>query len=229
MAFKLGIFDWNGTLIDDSFANHAGSNATFQVAGRPPISIEQYRATMDFPLIHFYNRNGIDTDTYLSKTSEFNDAFMDVYKCEQEKANLRHGAMDVLDALMESGMTLMILSNHVQDHLEEQLARLHVHGKFKHICGNPVFKSEELTKMTKLGRLQKVMDEHSYNPADAFIIGDSLEEPDIAQTLGMKSISVTWGCFGEDRIRKSPTHHVIHEITELLPILGVSNTTRKLA
>jgi len=45
----------------------------------------------------------------------------------------------------------------------------------------------------------------------------------------MKSISVTWGCFGEDRIRKSPTHHVIHEITELLPILGVSNTTRKLA
>ena len=95
MTYKLGIFDWNGTLIDDSFANHAGSNATFQVAGRPPITMEEYRATMDFPLIHFYNRNGIDTDTYLSQSSTFNDAFMDVYKREQEKAGLRSGAMDV--------------------------------------------------------------------------------------------------------------------------------------
>lgn len=220
-SLKLGIFDWNGTLIDDSFANHAGSNATFQVAGRPPITLEQYRATMDFPLIHFYNRNGIDTDTYLSQTSAFNDAFMDVYKREQEKANLRHGAMDVLDTLLDSGMTLMILSNHIQEHLEEQLARLHVHGKFKHISGNPVFRSEELTKMNKLDRLKKVMADHFYNASEAFIIGDSLEEPDIAQTLGMKSISVTWGCFSEDRLRKSPTHHVIHEMSELLPILGI--------
>jgi phosphoglycolate phosphatase len=229
MKYKLAIFDWNGTLIDDSFANHAGSNATFLAAGRPPISIEQYRDTMDFPLIHFYNRNGVDTDTYLSKTSVFNNAFMDVYKREQEAANLRRGAMDVLDSLLDSGMILMILSNHVQEHLEEQLARLHVHAKFKHICGNPVFRSEELTTMTKLDRLKKVMAENSYNPSEAFIIGDSLEEPDIAHTLGMKSISVTWGCFSEGRLRKSQTHHVIHEMSDLLPILEIEPPTKKLA
>lgn len=222
MKYKLAIFDWNGTLIDDSFANHAGSNATFLAAGHNPISIEQYRDTMDFPLIHFYNRNGIDTDTYLSQTSVFNDAFMDVYKKEQERAHLRRGAMEVLNTLLDNNMTLMILSNHIQEHLEEQLARLHVHSKFKHICGNPVFRSQELTKMTKLDRLQKLMTEHSYNPADAFIIGDSLEEPDIAHTMGMKCVSVTWGCFSEERLRKSPTHHVIDEISDLLPILGIS-------
>ena len=228
MDYKLAIFDWNGTLIDDSFANHSGANATLRAAGRPPISIEQYRDTMDFPLIHFYNRNGVDTDTYLSQTTILNDAFMDVYDIEQQKAGLRRGAVAVLDQLLDSGLTLMILSNHIQEHLEEQMARLHVHAKFKHICGNPVFRSEELTKMTKLGRLQKLMAEHSYDPADAFIIGDSLEEPDIAKTMGMTSISVTWGCFSETRLRKSPTHHVIDEIAELLPILGMETDAKSL-
>ena len=219
MKYKLAIFDWNGTLIDDSFANHVGSNATFKVAGRPPITMEEYRDTMDFPLIHFYNRNGIDTDTYLSQTALFNDAFMNAYKVEQEKAGLRRGALEVLDHLLDRGVTLMILSNHIQEHLEEQMARLHVHAKFKHICGNPVFRSEELTKMTKLGRLQKLIAEHGYNMNEAFIIGDSLEEPDIAKTMGMTCVSVTWGCFSEERLRKSPTHHIIHELSELLPVL----------
>ena len=61
MKYKLGIFDWNGTLLDDSEANLAGSNATFRAAGVPELTMERYRDTMDFPLIHFYNRNGVDT------------------------------------------------------------------------------------------------------------------------------------------------------------------------
>lgn len=76
MRYKLAIFDWNGTLIDDSFANLAGSNATFKAANRPEISLETYRETMDFPLIHFYNRNGIDSNTYLGNIDALNAAFL---------------------------------------------------------------------------------------------------------------------------------------------------------
>lgn len=229
MRYKLAIFDWNGTLIDDSFANWAGSNATLKAANRPEITLETYRETMDFPLIHFYNRNGIDSDTYLSNIEAFNAAFFEVYSVEQKKAPLRKGTMELLDALLDKNVELMILSNHVQDHLEEQLAERHVHGKFKHICGNPVFNRKALTRMTKQDRLQKLLDEQNYNPKDAFIIGDSLEEPEIAEKFGMTSISVTWGCFAESRLRKSPTHHVIHDLSELLPILEVETTTKKSA
>jgi phosphoglycolate phosphatase len=219
MKYKLAIFDWNGTLIDDSFANWAGSNATLRVAGVPEITQEHYRETMDFPLIHFYNRHGVDTDTYLKSSDVLNKAFMDVYGEAQQRAPLRRGAMGLLDNLLDRGVTLMILSNHVQDHLELQLAERHVHAKFKHICGNQQFQSNELTRTTKMGRLQTVMDEFAYRADEAFIIGDSLEEPDIAHHLGMTSISVTWGCFSAARLRKSPTHHVIDELDEVVPIL----------
>ncbi len=229
MRYKLAIFDWHGTLIDDSFANLAGSNATLKAANRSEITLEAYRETMAFPLIHFYNRNGIDSDTYLGNIEAFNIAFFDIYSIEQKKAPLRRGTMELLDALLDKNMELIILSNHVQDHLEEQLAERHVHGKFKHICGNPVFNHKELTRMTKQDRLQTLLDTHGYNPQDAFIIGDSLEEPEIAEKLGMTSISVTWGCFNEARLRKSPTHHVIHELSELLPILEAETTAKKSA
>lgn len=219
MKYKLGIFDWNGTLIDDSFANLAGSNATFRMAGVPEISHDRYQETMDFPLIHFYSRNGIDTDTYLKNTERFNQAFMDVYGEVSKSAPLRRGTMDLLDILLDKGVTLMILSNHVQEHLEQQLSERHVHHKFKHICGNPEFKSHQLTRMTKLDRLQKFLEQNRYDPAEAFIIGDSLEEPEIAKHLGMTCVSVTWGCFSADRLRQSPTNYVIDELAELSEIL----------
>jgi len=221
MKYKLAIFDWNGTLIDDTFANLAGANATFREADVPEVTLEKYREIMDFPLIHLYNRNGVDTDTYLRNTEAFNKAFMDVYCEEEKKASLRAGAMELLDGLLDKGITLMILSNHIQDHLELQLAERHVHGKFKHICGNQDFRSQELTRTNKMGRLQKVMDEFGYKPEDSFIIGDSLEEPEIAHHLGMTCISVTWGCFSAERLRKSTTNYVIDDLAELPKILQI--------
>lgn len=221
MKYKLAIFDWNGTLIDDSFANWAGSNATFRVMGLPEITMERYRDTMDFPFIHFYNRNGLDTDTYLKNTDKLSEAFLGVYQEEQKKAPLRAGTIELLDNLLDKNLTLMILSNHIQEHLEEQLADRHVHAKFKHICGNPVYGQQDHTRTTKLGRLQKIMDEFGYTAGESFIVGDSLEEPDIAHAMGMTCVSVTWGCFSTERLRKSPTHHVIDNLAELPRMLQI--------
>lgn len=219
MKFKLGIFDWNGTLLDDSEANLAGSNATFRAAEMPELTMERYRDTMDFPLIHFYNRNGVDTDSYLANIDKFGEAFFTTYAAASEQSPLRVGAMAALDALLEQNVTLMVLSNHIQEHLEEQMAARHVHHKFRHISGNTVYAKRELTRMNKEERLKKIMTENGYTPSDAFIIGDSLEEPHIATNLGLTAISVTWGCFARHRLEHSGTHHIIDDFSELMPRL----------
>lgn len=219
LKYKYAIFDWNGTLIDDTFANHAGANAELRALGVPEVTIERYRETMDFPLIHFFNRNGVDADTFLKKADKMKGVFMDVYDPLQKTAPLRRGAMELLDALLDRDVTLIILSNHIQEHLEQQMAARHVHGKFKHICGNPKFDMAEITGLNKLQRLEKLMAENGYNPHDAFIIGDSLEEPDIAQKLEMTCISVTWGCFAESRLKETTTDHIVNELSDVLPFL----------
>lgn len=221
MKYKIAVFDWNGTLIDDSHANLVGANATFRKAGLPEITHDRYRETMDFPVLHFYTRNGFDTDTYLANFEVYGDTFLQNYKAAAKTAPLRRGAMELLDWLLDQNVTLMVLSNFVQNELELQMAERHVHHKFKHIVGNIAFNEREHTRTTKLGRLENAFAEFGYDAKDAFIIGDSLEEPEIAKHLGMTAISVTYGCFSEDRLRESTTNFIIDELAELPEILQV--------
>lgn len=219
MKYKLAVFDWNGTLIDDVDANLAGCNACLTQFGKYPITLEQYRATMDFPVIHLYTRNGIDPDEYLARFQEIGISFLDTYKEAAKTAPLRRGARDMLDWMLDQNMTLMVLSNFLQYELELQMTDRDVLQYFRHINGNIAFNELEHTRTTKLERLKAVMDEFSYKPEETVIIGDSLEEPDIARQLGLTAVSVTWGCVSKERLEKGGTDHLIDELEQLQEIL----------
>lgn len=217
---KLAIFDWNGTLIDDSHCNWEAANDCIALFGLAPLTYDQYRETMDFPVLHFYTRNGIDADTYLKNFQTAGSTFLGKYKQLAANAPLRRGATELFDTLLAQGYDLMILSNFVQHELEAQIADRHIHHYFKHICGNLAFNEIEHSRTTKHERLEKVMTEQGYDPTTAFIIGDSLEEPEIARHFGMKAFSVTWGCLSPARIEKAGTDHLIDELHEIPALLG---------
>src|SRR5450759_2508634 len=50
------IFDWSGTLVDDLPAVLKASNFVLAQAGRPEMSLEQFRAEFSLPFTNFYNR-----------------------------------------------------------------------------------------------------------------------------------------------------------------------------
>ncbi len=216
---KLAVFDWNGTLIDDSHCNWEGANHCLAAFGKGPITYEQYRETMDFPVLHFYARNGIDADTYLQNFQNAGMAFLDNYKKLAAQAPLRRGATELFDWLLDRGYDLMVLSNFVQHELEQQMADRHVLPYFKHICGNYAFNEVEHSRTNKHERLAAQIEKHGYDAAQGFIIGDSLEEPEIARHYGMTAFSVTWGCFSPERLQKGGTDHLIDELAEVSEIL----------
>ncbi len=218
---KLAIFDWNGTLIDDSRCNWEAANHCIALFGIAPLTYDQYRDTMDFPVLHFYTRNGIDSDTYLKNFQQAGAAFLDNYKRLAAAAPLRRGATALFDTLLDHGYDLVILSNFVQHELEAQVASYHIGHYFKHICGNYAFNEVEHSRTNKRERLDKLMTENGYSADNAFIIGDSLEEPEIARALGITSFSVTWGCISPARIEAAGTHHLIDELDEIPALLSL--------
>lgn len=217
--YKLAVFDWNGTLIDDAEACLLATNASLARAGKPPITLERSRETIDFPIIHYYTRNGIEVDDYLANFQEYADAYFEAYKEAEKAVPLRRGAIDLLSWLQGEGIDLMILSNHLSHMLTAEIAERHIFQYFKHISGNNDFNLHVHTRTTKAGRLQSIMTEFGYKPDQTFIVGDSLEEPDIAKALGLTSFSVTWGSVSTDRLRKSPTHHIVDELADIKEIL----------
>jgi phosphoglycolate phosphatase-like HAD superfamily hydrolase len=219
MRYKLAVFDWNGTLIDDAEACLIATNAVLAQAGVPSISLERYLDTLDFPIIHLYSRNGITVDDYLANFQEYGLVWTDTYEEASKTSPLRRGTTDLLSWLQDQGVILMILSNYTQYELEAQISERHVFQYFKHISGNVDFNKQDHTRTTKSGRLKAIMDEFGYRPEEAFIVGDSMEEPEVAKELGLTCFSVTWGSVSAERLCKSPTHHMVEELAEIKEIL----------
>lgn len=216
---KLAIFDWNGTLIDDAQANWEACNHCLAHFDKGPITFDHYRDVMDFPVLHLYTRLGVDPDAYLARFKTAGLTFLTKYKELSAGVPLRRGATELFDWLLDNGYDLMVLSNYVQAELDNQIAALHVTHYFRHICGNLAFNELEHSRTTKRERLEKVIGEHGYDTSTALIVGDSLEEPEIARHLGMTSFSVTWGCLSPARLEAGGTDHMVAELAEIMEIL----------
>ncbi len=219
-AQQLIVFDWNGTLLDDAPSNLAGFNAVIAHFGLPPTTLETYRAVMGFPVIHAYVQMGIATDDYLKHIDEVGQIFLDHYIPHAKQAPLREGGVEILDWLLDHNYDLAILSNFIQEHLEDQLSQRHILHKFKYISGNAVFGKHEHTQTTKLGRLRSILESQNYDTNSSFIVGDSLEEPELARQTGLKCISVTWGCIAKTRLENVEPDFIINSMDEMRDILG---------
>ncbi len=215
----LAVFDWNGTVFDDISANFDGANAALATLGKPAINLKKYRDTFDFPIIHFYERNNVNLDFYLKDIKKANDAFFLLYEKLAAQCPARHGAEDLLQWLTKNNITIIILSNHTDESIRRNLNRLELLSYIDQISSNP-HDNDIIFKMNKQERLQKLMEKQRFDPKKTFIIGDSLEEPQIAKNLGLLSISITGGCLSEERLKKAPKNYLINELPELKEVLA---------
>ena len=73
------IWDWNGTLVDDTEFCVNIINRVLKRRTLPEIDVEAYRDTFDFPVIDYYKRIGFDLTKHDFKvlSSEFINAYID--------------------------------------------------------------------------------------------------------------------------------------------------------
>ncbi len=219
MKHKLIVFDWNGTLLSDTRQSWIAGNECLKFYGAAPISLQQYRDRFTFPIMHFYHKCGLSTDTILAQKEESNEIFQSSYEALAAHARTRRGARKLLNWLQDQGTTNLILSNYVTDKIQAHVSRLKLKNYFDtisaHTCGGTTI----LEETSKVGRLQNYMNTHGFKPEDTVIIGDSTEEPEIARELTLTSIGITDGYISESRLRKANPHHMINRLDQIIPIL----------
>lgn len=216
---KLAIFDWNGTLIADTKPAWVASNKCLEFYGRPAITLQQQRETFDFPIIHYYKRNGCSIDRVLETKEEANAIFQNAYDALAAGVRTRRGARELLEWLRTSNVDCMILSNYLTRKIEPHLDRLKIRHYFGHISANTCDGTSILSATSKQERLSEFIVKRGYHPAHAFIIGDSREEPEIGRHLGITSIGITGGCITEARLRAAKPDHIVHALDATIPIL----------
>ena len=216
---KLAIFDWNGTLIADTRPAWEASNECLKFYGKEPISFEQQLETFDFPIIHYYKRNGVDMDLVLKTKEESNEIFQNAYDELAAGARTRRGTRELLDWLKVNDVNCIILSNYLTVKIEAHLERLKIRDYFSFISANNCNGTSILNSTSKLERISDYMVKRGYHADNAFIIGDSKEEPDIGRHMGITSIGITGGCINERRLREAQPDHLIHALPQAIDVL----------
>lgn len=185
------IWDWNGTLLDDTSAALNALNVILTRRNLRPLSLAEYRETFAFPTVKFYESLGIELNDDISR--EFHEAYYSF------PAKLNAEACSAVNYLAEKGIGQSILSALRQDHLEKDVRRYFGDS----ICFDHIVGSDNLDGGTKFERgeyLLKMLKDEGLSPNEIVMIGDAIHDKEVADALGVKCLLVSVGGHSHHRL-----------------------------
>jgi phosphoglycolate phosphatase len=199
------IFDWSGTLVDDLPAVWQATNHVFKKAGRPEITLDQFRAEFCLPFDQFYRR--FVSHVAMPQLEEwFHGRFREV---QQTVAALPH-AREFLTFCRAGGVRTFVLSTVHRDHFAEQARRLDL----LQFLDRPYV--EILDKRRKIHEL---LAENSLSAAETLFIGDMQHDIETAHHGGVHSCAVLTGFNRLDQLRASRPERIVEHLGELREVL----------
>ena len=108
LKFKYIIWDWNGTLLNDTALCLNIINGLLKTKNLKTLSLEDYRLIFDFPVKNYYEKVGFNFIDY--SFEEVGKQWMDEYEIRKGETVLFEGTKDVLDYISSLGIGQSILS-----------------------------------------------------------------------------------------------------------------------
>lgn len=188
------VWDWNGTLLDDTSAALAALNRMLRRRALPAIDLAFYRAHFAFPVNPFYAAIGInpEREDWDAIAVEYHAAYAD------EPKALNAGALPALEAVRAADARQSILSVHRQDLLERDAARYGIAGYMDSIAG-----TDNLHGASKLAQARAFADRarRAHPDERLVLIGDALHDLEVARAIGAACVLFGGGSHAPDRLR----------------------------
>ena len=185
--FDLVIWDWNGTLLDDTQMCYNIANEMRQERGMDLMQgVEEYRKYFTFPVVDYYRRMGYSFET--EPFENISRQFVSLYAARYPSSALQPCAKEALSAVLESGARQVLLSATGQDRLDEQVEFFQLNGYFERVIGN----SNNLAH-GKADYAKEFLRESGVDPARALFVGDTDHDFEIASSIGCGCALLTAG------------------------------------
>ena len=184
--YKHIMWDWNGTLLDDSWMAVMVINETLSKRNMPTIDQEHYQKIFGFPVIDYYRRLGFD---FVDESFEVvGTEFIDGYEKHKFEVDLHPGVRDVLKDLSGLGVTHSILSAYKQNTLDELVAHFELTDQFVKIVG-----LDNHYAHSKVDNAIQWMSELGCDANDVLFVGDTEHDFEVAQAIGVDCVLVPGG------------------------------------
>ena len=210
MPYKHAIWDWNGTLLNDTWLCVEVLNGLLARRGRAPITTNDYRENFGFPVIHFYEYLGFDADadTFEQVSHEF---IGDYEKRWFDECILYPDAHEVLSAMTtQLGMTHSVLSAAKQEALESGIQHYGIHEYFMGLVG-----AKNIYAEGKVVQGKQWIKQLPWKPEEVVMIGDTLHDLEVAEAIGADCILLAHGHHTPERLAATGKR-VVHSLGELV-------------
>jgi phosphoglycolate phosphatase len=189
------VWDWNGTLLDDTDAAVSALNEMLARRGLDPITTGFYRDHFSFPVRPFYSAIGVDLDR------EDWDAIAEEYHAAYARQTVRlaDGAREALSKIEGARVGQSLVSALRQDKLLRDVARFGLAGHFEFVCG-----TDNLDGASKLDRARDLaarIRERYGEGVDMVLVGDALHDKEVADETGMRCVLFSGGSHAAWRLR----------------------------
>jgi phosphoglycolate phosphatase len=202
------IWDWNGTLIDDTWLCVEIMDSELKKLGKGGLTFDQYRMKFIFPVVDFYESIGFDFSN--KPYEDFAKLFIDTYGSRRFECDLHFGVKALLNKTSGLGMKHSVLSAYSQDVLIEAIEHYGILDSFENIKGlNDHFAGGKINEGLDL--IKKVDTDKSR----VVLIGDTFHDYEVAKAMGIDSILVMNG-HQNDMILSRADVPVVRSISEAL-------------
>lgn len=207
------VWDWNGTLLDDTALCIAIMNELLGERGLPALDKARYQAIFDFPVIGYYERLGFDftRDPFDVIGAEF----IRRYEARRTEARLHAGALATLAALRAAGFSQSVLSAYKHDTLESLLAHFGLRDFFGDVLG-----SDNVYAHGKIEQGRAWMQSQAIDPSEVALIGDTRHDFDVAQAMGCRCLLVADGYHPREKLEPLGAP-VVDDLSGVCQALGV--------
>ena len=211
---KYVLWDWNGTLLDDTQAALDTLNVMLVRRGARPIGMDFYRDNFAFPVRPFYERIGmvLAHEDWDALAREYHD----LYAAQPKRLNPE--AIAALERVKAAGAKQSIISALRQDLLDEATAAYGVAPYMDCVYG-----VDNLNGASKVDRAYELLS-HLVETAEAgdrmlsnvTMIGDALHDKEVADALGVRCVLCGQGSHAAWRLRQvAPTGDTLLEAVEI--------------
>lgn len=187
------IWDWNGTLWDDTWLCTEINNTMLRRRGLREITLEDYRENLCFPVSDYYARIGFNYEE--TSYEELAHEFIAAYEERRFECGLHPGARELICRITAQRIPQAVLSAYKHEALLQALDYFELGTSFDEVVGlNDVYAAGKFEN--GIAFIQRI----DCSPEKVLLIGDTIHDFEVAQAMGVQCVLLACGHNSRSRL-----------------------------
>lgn len=206
------IWDWNGTLLNDTDICIATINELLSERGINEITRQKYIEVFGFPVIDYYKKIGFNFD--LEPFEIPANKYIEIYISKFMECGLHDNVLEVLKFFKKSGFKQLVLSASEDSKLKEAINYFNITEYFDEICG---LDNNFAVSKTNLGI--NMLKKMNLSPKNVCLIGDTDHDREVADAIGCSCILIADGHQSKSRLQTTGSA-VVNSLQDLFSLFS---------